>query len=285
MESENKPRVNLANITIPDIEKQIEDGRRNWLKCQREDRNRLSYWFERILSVEEHGVRLPDTVVIEIPERLFDCFFLEREDDRKQIEDWARENIMLAVKICKLPLFVKNGCFSNKFDFANSCLLDSRELKDVVDHICNIQLDSLIFETSGNLEIVLREYIKPDERWKTIYNGMPFRPEMRVFYDFDTHEYLYDVNYWDWDYCHLGICNRSNQDRDVYTEQYSIVTERLHEIHDRVVPIIKDALASVHGLTGRWSVDFLFEGDDIWLIDMAEAHRSAYWDEGKIEKH
>ena len=284
MESENKPRVNLANITIPDIEKQIEDGRRNWLKHQREDRNRLSYWFERILSVGAHGVRLPDTVVIEIPERLFDCFFRERAGDREEIEEWVRENIMPVIEGTGfLPLFIKNGCFSNKFDFGDNCLVNSKDLKEVTRHICNIQMDSLMFDTGGNLEIVIREWIKPEEGTECVYNGMPLRPEMRLFYDFDEHKYLYDANYWDWDYCHDAICGNKEQ-KAVYERQYPIISEKLENRRGMFLPTILKALNAITGLSGKWSVDFILDKDGAWLIDMADAYRSAYWDASKIKQ-
>lgn len=38
-------------------------------------------------------------------------------------------------------------------------------------------------------------------------------------------------------------------------------------------------------LIGNWSVDILLdEKGDFWLIDMAIAENSAYWDKRKVEK-
>ena len=247
------------------------------------DVHNVSYWFPKI---KDCGIRVPETFVKEVPIELCRHLFMDNpEEDIKVIFEWVQAELIPSIpENLRGLIFVKNGTFSNKFDF-NTCAVRCNSI-DLTRSIIEINYASFILGAGGNTEIVIRERIPFQESIvPTIYHGMPLRTEYRVFYDFDTHEYLYDVNYWDWDYCHCGICNRSNHDRDVYIEQYPIVTERLHEIHDRVVPIIKDALASVCGLTGRWSVDFLFEGDDIWLIDMAEAYRSAYWDEGKIEKH
>lgn len=47
------------------------------------------------------------------------------------------------------------------------------------------------------------------------------------------------------------------------------------------MPAIIETLENVEGLRGIWSVDFILEEDKAWLIDMALASRSAYWDTQK----
>lgn len=48
---------------------------------------------------------------------------------------------------------------------------------------------------------------------------------------------------------------------------------------DRVQAMVETAMKRVTGLAGQWSVDILMdEGDNLWLIDMAIAQRSAYWE-------
>lgn len=48
---------------------------------------------------------------------------------------------------------------------------------------------------------------------------------------------------------------------------------------DSVQAMVADAMQNVHGLTGQWSVDILMDEEDkFWLIDMAIAQRSAYWE-------
>jgi hypothetical protein len=57
----------------------------------------------------------------------------------------------------------------------------------VTNCLCNIQYESLTLDTGKNHEVVLREWIPCPEDTTRIYNGMPLRPEMRLFYDFDKH--------------------------------------------------------------------------------------------------
>lgn len=59
--------------------------------------------------------------------------------------------------------------------------------------------------------------------------------------------------------------------------------ERLEGVYahfkDAVQDKVADAMQNVQGLTGQWSVDVLMdEREKFWLIDMAIAQRSAYWE-------
>ena len=48
---------------------------------------------------------------------------------------------------------------------------------------------------------------------------------------------------------------------------------------DAVQVMVSDAMRDVQGLTGQWSVDVLLDEQcKFWLIDMAIAQRSAYWE-------
>lgn len=270
-------------FNIKEITKaEIEEGRRNWINGLQSDPNRFSYWFDKILCVEDHDIQLPTSIVVNIPEELFDRFFLEKKTDKQVVSDWLEKVVMPIVSKTTLPIFIKNGNFSNKFDFNNSCLLRDKSLEGLVNHVCNIQYTGLMLETDGYLELVLREWIEPEPETECIYNGMPLRPEMRLFYDFDEHKYLYDVNYWDWDYCHKAI-SKNPQDLEVYERQYPIISEKLAYRRDMLFPTIIKALESVTELKGKWSVDFILDAQGAWLIDMAVAQRSAYWDVNKIK--
>ena len=264
------------------LDESIEEGRRNWLDFLRNNHNNLSYWLDKVKVVEQMRIRVPKTQIAKVPEDLFDRFFLEKAKDYELIEEWVKKEVMPLIGDMGLPFFIKNGCFSNKFDFGDNCLVNNKDLKEVTRHICNIQMDSLMFDTGGNLEIVIREWIKPEEGTECIYNGMPLRPEMRLFYDFDEHKYLYDANYWDWDYCHDAICGNKEQ-KAVYERQYPIISEKLENRRGMFLPTILKALNAITGLSGKWSVDFILDKDGAWLIDMADAYRSAYWDENKIK--
>ena len=66
---------------------------------------------------------------------------------------------------------------------------------------------------------------------------MPLRPEFRVFYDFDRHQPLYVVNYWDWNYCHDAIC-RDYTDKIVYEAHYPQLLDQYNKYKDDVVKMV-----------------------------------------------
>lgn len=251
--------------------------------------NNFSFWFPLIRSVRQKGIYVPESYVIFIPENVYKSFFRERDGDTKRISDWYVECVCPVIEknFAEKDFFIKNGCFSNKFEFDKSChILKYDESEDILAKIMNLMYMSLCNDTEGYLELVLREWITPPENTKTIYGGMPFRPEMRVFYDFDQRKVLYTVNYWDWEYCHDAICqswdDEKTVDAEVYESEYSQENKMVEVLGAKYMPVIENALADVD-LIGIWSVDFILEEDRVILIDMALARMSAYWDESKIK--
>lgn len=243
------------------------------------DVHNVSYWFPK---VKDCGIKVPDTFVKQIPEEMLKHLFMDHPDeDIDYIYNWVKTELMPSIpKELRGLIFVKNGAFSNKFDF-NICSVRYNAL-DLTKAIIEINYASLMFDTGGNTEVVIRERIPFDERiTPTIYNGMPLRNEYRVFYDFDNKKALYIVNYWDWDYCHDAI-SRNVTDKIVYESAYASLEKRYEEHKDCVLDGISQKLTTIEGFKGIWSIDILEdENEHFWLIDMALGYRSAYWDPEK----
>jgi hypothetical protein len=106
---------------------------------------------------------------------------------------------------------------------------------------------------------------------------MPLQNEYRVFYDFDSKQPLYIVNYWDWGYCHDAI-SRNITDKLVYECYYGRILEHYEENKDMVMEYVDKHMKNVTGLKGIWSVDIMEANGRFWLIDMAVGYDSAYWD-------
>lgn len=174
---------------------------------------------------------------------------------------------------------IKNGCFSNKFDFA-TCTTTKFELPV---KFWQIDYMSCLFETSGFTELVVRSQIPFDKSKElTIYNGMPLREELRVFYNMDTKQIEYIVDYWDYDYCYPNLTCLNDK----------IAFNNFHNIEHNIKMLkyeqyIKDNINSLQFdscLKGIWSIDFMAYQDELYLIDMARGFRSAYWNINKIHK-
>lgn len=242
------------------------------------DVHNVSYWFPKI---KDCGIRVPETFVKEVPENIVAHFFMESpEKDIDAIFAWVKNELLPSIPDnLKGLIFVKNGAFSNKFDFS-TCAVRCNAL-DLTRAIIEINYTSFMFDTGGNTEIVIRERIPFDERKvSTIYHGMPLRNEYRVFYDFDNKKALYVANYWDCDYCYDAI-SRNATDRIVYEKVYDSLLEHYTHNKEKVMALVSSHMKDVD-LTGIWSIDILEdETGEFWLIDMALGHRSAYWDPKK----
>ena len=282
----DKTLKRLSDIRIvKPSEEDLQLAHKHYLKWQIENPNNFSYWFPKVAPhLEEKGIRSPKSKVIPVPENIMDACFMERKGDYELISEWIRMTVMPDLLGAEFPLFMKNGCFSNKFDFAGSCMLREYDEQAITDNFVNLQNTSLSFETGGNMEIILRQFIEPPKGTPTIYNGMPLRPELRLFYDFGKHSYCYAVNYWDWDYCHDAICDASAEDKKVYESCYAELKELYEYRKSYFLPRILAGLRRVDKLAGIWSLDFILDEHVCWFIDAAIAERSAYWDEDWLEK-
>lgn len=257
---------------------QLAEGHKRFIRWQMENPNNFSYWFPKVAPhLEERGIRSPKSKVIPVPENIMNACFMERKGDYELISEWIRVTVMPELLGAEFPLFMKNGCFSNKFDFNKSCRLEAYDEEAITKNFVNLQGESLLYDTGGNMEIVFREFIQPPKGTPAIYNGMPFRPEMRVFYDFDKHSYCYAVNYWDWDYCHDRIAE-DEHDKEVYESYYPKLKEMYEYRMRYFLPRILAGLRRVDKMTGTWSLDFILDEHEAWFIDAAIAWQSAYWD-------
>ena len=231
-------------------------------------------------------------------QKIVQKFFQEQEGDSEKIDNWVLDHVVPVIEqtpwLNGHKIFIKNGCYSHKFNFTNGCLItDQSDEEQLIKNICNIQYEAICYDKCGYLELILREYIEPEKTdTPTIYHGMPLRPEIRIFYNFDIHQLLYAINYWDWDYCHDAICysflgEDKLPDADIYETAYPTLDAETKRLFEKHRPQIEKALATVTTLQmpgeapNIWSVDFLMEENRVWLIDMAQGWRSAYWDRQK----
>ena len=134
-----------------------------------------------------------------------------------------------------------------------------------------------------------REWIEDKENNPTIYHGLPLHTEFRVFVDCDSKEVLSIENYWKPEVME----KRFSENRgDGIDDKHDSVTfllnkerlcKRYEDNKEKVIEEIKKILPDLN-LKGQWSIDIMLNGDDFWLIDMAIAENSFYYDSIPIEK-
>ena len=194
--------------------------------------------------------------------------------------------------------FIKTGTYSSKFDFRNAHVTGEKEIKELEEYLLFIHWQALqmarfdlagrnqpsIYGVSTTTEWVVRDFIKDVEDNLTIYHGLPLHTEYRAFVDFDTNEVLGIHPYWDAKVVKHHFEQTMDSDPDAfhdhitYTVNEAKLTERYEANKDRVVEHLRAILPDID-LHGQWSVDVMQNEDDFWLIDMATAERSAYYDE------
>lgn len=215
-----------------------------------------------------------------------------QETDVMEKVNWNRLNEILKPTLDLMKpnrvYNIKNGAFSNKFDF-DTCVVTKENL---AKKLWLINYNSTMFDTGGYTELVVREYIPFDNhKIPTIYNGMPLREEIRVFYNLDTKKIEYVVDYWDYKYCEPNIKNKT--DNIVFNWFHNAYGNRLDKhkniLHTLEMQIRADinTLKFDDKLKGIWSIDFMYVDDldeykGIWLIDMARGFRSAYWNPERV---
>ena len=247
--------------------------------------NDFSYWFPK---VKDCGMHVPPSVVVKTPQHLIDngTFCLDNNaKDTADIQAWVDGEIIPAIKSAGLeylPLFVKNASFSGKFDANENCFAMKENL---TEHIKSIMYNDLSVGVDGFSEIVIRQRIRFNPKTTPcIYNGLPLRPEFRVFYDFDEKSVIFVANYWAYAYCFDGLFFLTDQ--IIFNHMRGELERVFAEYKDFVAQKVAWHMKNVSGLSGAWSVDIMFadypqpgeEDPTMFLIDMAVAEKSAYWE-------
>lgn len=264
----------MSVFDTPEGKQAMED---KFVADYRNDINNLSYWYPK---VKDCGIDQPRTVIIQNPVKIMQDIF-EPESHLEEIMEFVNDKVLPQIPNDMFFLFVKNGTFSNKYNFGENCKC-RREVLELTKAISNVNYFSECCGAGGISETVIREFIGDwhyiDTHIPCIYNGMPLRPEFRVFYDFEKRVSLYAVNYWDRDYC-LDAISANATDKIVYVSVYQKLLSDYEKRSGEVLAMVDKAMVNVKALHGQWSVDIMYdeEHDKYWLIDMAVAQQSAYW--------
>lgn len=249
---------------------------------QREAQNNFSFWFPKIQNC---GIAAPESLTFNVPAELYQHFFMEEPvADVAAIQVWMDGEVYPALEkspIFRSPLFIKNAVYSGKFNAAN-CMATMDQFAWA---FANINYDALCVGADGCDELVVRRRIQHDiQTVPCIYNGLPLRPEFRVFYDFTKREVIFTANYWDWDYVYPHLYAAT--DKLVFEHEREHIATTFIHFKAEVEAMVAKSMANVTGLDGPWSIDLLLDtthtpdgpANQWWLIDMAVAEQSAYWE-------
>lgn len=262
--------------------------------------NSMGNWLPYITTaVDTEGFfKIPATKIIKLPISLLQ---LTRQD----YMSLSRTTLNIVNEYCfnafnldeNKDYFIKTGTYSSKFDFRNARVSDSKEIHELGEYLLFIHWQALqmahydlsdrkqpvIYGVSTTNEWVVREFIPDKENNLTIYHGLPLRTEYRAFVDFDTNEVIGIHPYWDPAVMEKNFAKKLDTDIDArhdyitYMANKDSIMSRYDANKDNVVNHLKRIVPDIN-LHGQWSVDIMQNGDDFYIIDMAIAENSAFYD-------
>lgn len=171
--------------------------------------------------------------------------------------------------------FIKTGTFSSKFQFANAKCSEPQEMGEYFQVINNFAMKVGAGQT---IDLVVREYIEDVEDNPTIYNGMPLRTEFRAFVDCDAKELIGVVPYWNpivmKRALSAGLSDSMEADYQTYLKHENKLMFEYNKYLPKVKKAIQELLPELH-LEGKYSIDVMKNGDDLYVIDLALMSESA----------
>ncbi len=262
--------------------------------------NKLSmgYWLPNIVepALDNGELKIPKTTILKVPTTMLQLTRIDYPELTRTTLDIVDEVCRQAFELDETQdYFIKTGIYSSKFDFRNARVTDPKEVRELGEYLLfihNQAVEMTSFTTYPRFygvattdEWVVREYIKDTENNPTIYKGLPLHTEYRVFVDFDTKEIIGMSPYWESKtmkqrFGHENDANSPHNIHDytIYVMHEPILMKRYEENKERVKQYVKNLITNTDNLNGQWSIDIMQNGNDFWLIDMAIAENSAFYD-------
>lgn len=276
----------------------------DWLTYKIIDQNPISmgHWLPQLIeaNADKDFFKIPKTTICKVPITLLQLTRLDygrlTGTTLQILDKWAMEAFDLDET---KEYFIRTGTHSSKFDFRNAHVHSAKEVRELGEYLVFIHNQGVImagpqitsesekqpsiYGMSTTVEWVVREFIQDKENNPTIYKGLPLHTEYRVFVDCDTNMVLSIVPYWEPEtmkqrFAHEDDANSPHQIHDyiIYEAHERTLMRRYYTNKNRIVSKLEELLPDLH-LHGQWSIDIMQNGDDFWIIDMATAKNSAYY--------
>lgn len=259
--------------------------------------NSIGNWFPQLVDATLHQTffKLPNTKILKVPMTLLQLTRLPYHSLSPTTVAALNQYVH---KVFDLDdqgdYFIKTGTYSSKFEFRNAHVHDPQEIREIGQYLLFIHYQALqmasplnnrsIYGVSTTNEWVVRDFIPDVENNPTIYKGMPLRTEYRVFVDCDTDQIIGVNPYWDpavmkQRFGHEDDANSPHQMHDyvIYKMHEESLMQKYHDNKDRVLAAVQELLPHLN-LSGQWSIDVMQNSDDFYIIDMALAETSAFYE-------
>ena len=268
-------------------------------KIIEQNKNSMGFWLPMLVNAVNNTdgtlFKIPKTKVASVPLPLLQLTRLDynslHESTIDIVDSWAYKAFNLDES---KDYFIKTGTYSSKFDFRNAKVSTPQEVRELGEYLLYIHFQALqmaghlcsrpTFGVSTTTDWVVREYIHDSEDNPCIYKGLPLHTEYRVFIDCDSKQVLGYTPYWDPE----TMLHRFSQGADsnsphnkhdyvIYKSHEPKLMERYSNNIGKVISAVEELIPNLD-LPGQWSLDIMQNGSDFWLIDMALAEASAFYD-------
>lgn len=261
------------------------------------NRNSMGYWLPALVNACQGQTffKIPATRIAKVPLTMLQLTRQEyshlTQTTLDIVDKWATKAFELDEH---QDYFIKTGTFSSKFDFRNAKVTGEKEVRELGEYLLFIHYQALqmasplcepcIYGASTTVEWVVREFIEDKEGNPCIYKGMPLRTEYRFFIDCDTDRIIGCTPYWEPNTMKQRFGNASDANSPHQIHDYIIYKAHEGELMSRYYSNIDLLMGEVTALLphidlkGQWSLDIMQSGSDFWLIDMALAESSAFYE-------
>ena len=260
--------------------------------------NSMGHWLPQLVDAcsNQDFFKIPATTIAKVPMTLLQLTRQEYSGLTQTTLDivnrWAQEIFRLNEN---KEYFIKTGVYSSKYDFRNAYVHGAKEVRELGEYLLFIHFQALqmagplvqphpIYGVSTTNEWVVRDFIHDTENNPTIYKGLPLHTEYRVFVDCDTDQVIGISPYWEPKTMKQRFgdgkdANSPHQLHDyiIYKAHEDTLMTRYEKNKYRVMSQIQAILPDLD-LPGQWSIDVMQNGEDFWIIDMALAETSYYYD-------
>lgn len=259
--------------------------------------NSMGHWLPALEKAceKQSFFKIPETKIARVPLTMLQLTRLDYMSLTRAtldiVDAWASEVFALDEN---KEYFIKTGTYSSKFDFRNAHVRGAKEVRELGEYLLFIHNQAIqmasplcspcMYGVSTTNEWVVREFIPDKENNPCIYKGLPLHTEYRVFIDCDTKDILSIVPYWEPKTMKKRFGEGNDADSPHQLHDYAIfkaheetLMARYYANKERVLNGVKVLLSNLD-LKGQWSLDVMQNGEDFWLIDMALAENSAFYD-------
>ncbi len=256
----------LAGLEVPEP---VEPKEEYLQRLSDENPNRFSAWYPKVNAVCD----TPETLVLPFTVSMLRSIVNEDPDSAIEELEQLVEKIHEFAEEHGYPVFLKNGLFSSKHDWQETCCV--YEDSDLLNHICRIVYTWEMVGNSPSLELVVRKMIKTEPICHAFHGRMPITREFRFFSSGGTITGYQP--YWP----QKAIEDHSPDQCDWQARLQKISQLTAEDEKD----LVEKATSIAKALTGawnecpekvdNWSIDLLQDAEgDWWMIDAAQEHQS-----------